>query len=105
MLDRLHLVIRAEQIRAEGNRAVVGEQHAVVRPEQRRHRISQFPRRGRPILRNRDAPERRHHLRQHRAVERNARDGKPGGRRRMRVNDGANVRPLAIRDQMHERFG
>ena len=102
VLDRFHLVVRGEQIGADRQRAVIREQHAVVRLDVLADRLGQLPRGRRRVLRDRDAAERRQHFGQHGAVERNAGDRKAGGDRRMRVHDRLDVGALTIHLEVHQ---
>ena len=52
----------------------------------------------------RNAAERGDHLGEHRAVQRNAGDGKTRGGRRVRMNDRADVGSVAVDLEMHQQF-
>ena len=105
VLDRLHLVVRGEEIGPDGQRPVVGQQHAVVRLDVLPHRFRQFARRGRGVLRNRDAPERGQHFGQYRAVQGDPCHGEPRRRRRMCMHDRPHVGPLPVDLEVHQHFG
>ena len=68
-------------------------------------RLGQLLGRRRRVLRDRDAAERRQHLGEHRAVERNAGHGKPGRDRRMRVHHRLDVGPLPVDLEVHQHLG
>ncbi len=101
VFDRLHPVIRREQIGSDGECAVVGQQQAVVGLEVLAARLWQLVGGRRRVFCNRDAAERRHDFGQHCPIEWDAGHGKPGGGRRMRVDDGAGIGPVAIHLQVH----
>ena len=79
VLDRLHLVVRGHHRPAAGHRAVVGEQQPVVRLDVLADGRRQLRGRRRAVLGDRNAAQRGDHLGEHRARQRDAGDGKPGG--------------------------
>jgi hypothetical protein len=83
---------------------MVGEQHPVVRLDIAPHGVRQFSRRRRAVLRDRNAAERRDDLGENGPGEGDARHGKAGGSRWMRVHDGPGVRTLTIDLDVHRQF-
>ena len=69
------------------------------------HGLRQFPGRRRGVFRDRHAPERRHHLGQHRAVERNSGNGKRRRHGRVRMHDRLHVRTLLVDLEVHLHLG
>ena len=67
--------------------------------------VGQLLGRRRRVLRDRNAAERRQHLGEHGAIERNAGDGKAGRGRRMRVHDRLHVGPLPVDLEVHQHLG
>ena len=105
VLDRLHPVVGGEEIAGHRQRAVVGQQQPVVRLDVRANRRRQFRRRGRGVLGNRNAAQRRDHLGEHGAGERHAGHREAGGGRRMGVHHGPHVGSLVVDLEVHLQLG
>ena len=96
VFDRLHPVVGREQIGADGERAVVGEQQPVVRLQILAACLRQFVGRRRRVLGNRDAAERGQHFGEYGARQGDPGHGKPGRDGGMRVHHGVHVGPNTI---------
>ena len=84
---------------------MVREQQPVVRLDVFADRCRQFRGGRRAVLGDRNAAERRDHLGQHGARQRDAGDGEAGGHRRMRVHHGVDVGPVAVNLEVHRQLG
>ena len=102
MLERLHLVIRGQQLVSHRQRSVVGEQQPVVGLDELANRIRQLGRRWGLVLGDRNAPQGRDDLREHRAIQRDTGHGESRGRRWMRMHDGLDLGPKLVHRQVHQ---
>ena len=105
VLDRLHLVVGGEQIGADGQCPVVGQEHAVVRLDVLAHGVRQLARGRRGVLRDGHAAERSQHFGKHGAIERDTCHGEARGHGRVRVDDRAHVGPVPVHLEVHEHLG
>ena len=104
VLDRFHFVIRGVHVRPNRESAVVREQQTVVRLDVFPHGRRQLGRRWCAVLGNGDAAKGRHDFGKHRAIERNARDGKAGCDRRVRMDDRLNIGAVLVHLEVHEQL-
>ena len=105
MLDRLHLVIRRHHIFPARDRAVIGEQHAVMRLDVLPYGLRQLTGRRRAIRGNGNAAERGDHLGQHRTGQRDTGNGKTRRDWWMGVDHPIRIRPIAIDLEVHRQLG
>jgi hypothetical protein len=104
MLHDFHAVKGSEEIRATGNRTVIGEEKRVVVRNVRLEDGAEIDCAGSGVSHKRDFAEAHNDFGKKRLIESPAGSGESGGGGRMSVADGLDVGTHAIEEEVHSRF-